>query len=135
MKLRALFMAALMAMAAPAFAETDNAEAAKETEARPVPEPVMFVTQHSGTFGRQKISYKVEAGETQIKNDDGKPAASLFTISCITAAKSGVCWSGPTSFLTSHGGGDHATDALVFPRDEMLPLVDVKVAALSAASP
>ena len=56
MKLRALFMAALMAMTAPAFAETDSAEAAKETEAnttsRPVPEPVMFVTQHSGTFGR-----------------------------------------------------------------------------------
>jgi hypothetical protein len=85
MKLRALFMAALMAMAAPAFAETDSADAAKETEARPrpVPEPVMFVTQHSGTFGRQKVNYKVEAGETQIKNDEGKPAASLFTISYV----------------------------------------------------
>ena len=76
-------MAALMAMTAPAFADTDKTEAAKETEAKPVPEPVMFESRHSGTFGRQKVNYKVEAGETQIKNEDGNPAASLFTISYI----------------------------------------------------
>ncbi|KCZ47588.1 MULTISPECIES: S10 family peptidase [unclassified Hyphomonas] len=106
MKLRALFMAALMAMTAPAFAETDSAEAAKEAEAnttsRPVPEPVMFVTQHSGTFGRQKMSYKVEAGETQIKNKDGKPAASLFTVSYVQE-KAGS--DRPVTFVFNGGPG------------------------------
>ena len=83
MKLRALFMAAVMAMTAPAFADTKAGDPPKETETRPVPDPVMFESRHTGTFGRQKMTYTVEAGDTQITNEDGKPAASLFTISYI----------------------------------------------------
>lgn len=39
MKLRALFMAAVMAMTAPAFADTKAGVPPKETETRPVPDP------------------------------------------------------------------------------------------------
>ena len=52
MKLRALFMAAVMAMTAPAFADTKAGVPPKETETRPVPDPVMFESRHTGTFGR-----------------------------------------------------------------------------------
>ncbi len=106
MKLRALFMAALMAMTAPAFAETGTADAAKETDASttsaPVPDPVMFESRHTGTFGRQKMAYTVEAGDTQITNKEGKPAASLFTISYI---REGAGPDRPVTFVFNGGPG------------------------------
>ncbi|KCZ83244.1 serine carboxypeptidase family protein [Hyphomonas adhaerens MHS-3] len=102
MKLRALFMAAVMAMTAPAFADTNAGDPPKETETRPVPDPVMFESRHTGTFGRQKMTYTVEAGDTQITNEDGKPAASLFTISYI---KEDAGSDRPVTFVFNGGPG------------------------------
>ena len=102
MKLRALFMAAVMAMTAPAFADTKAGVPPKETETRPVPDPVMFESRHTGTFGRQKMTYTVEAGDTQITNEDGKPAASLFTISYI---KEDAGSDRPVTFVFNGGPG------------------------------
>ena len=102
MKLRALFMAAVMAMTAPAFADTNAGDPPKETETRPVPDPVMFESRHTGTFGRQKMTYTVEAGDTQITNKEGKPAASLFTISYI---KEGAGSDRPVTFVFNGGPG------------------------------
>ncbi|MBB40578.1 MAG: peptidase S10 [Hyphomonas sp.] len=102
MKLRALFMAAVMAMTAPAFADTKAGDPPKETETRPVPDPVMFESRHTGTFGRQKMTYTVEAGDTQITNEDGKPAASLFTISYI---KEDAGSDRPVTFVFNGGPG------------------------------
>ena len=82
--MRALFMALVMAVATPAFAAPDTAKPDDEkTESKPVPDPVMFESKHSGVFGGQKIAYHVEAGESHITNEEGDPAASLFTISYI----------------------------------------------------
>lgn len=82
--MRALFMALVLASAAPAFAAPDTTKPEDEkTESRPVPDPVMFESKHTGVFGNEKIAYRVEAGETYIPNDAGDPAASLFTISYI----------------------------------------------------
>ncbi|WP_335611862.1 S10 family peptidase [Hyphomonas oceanitis] len=84
MMMRALFMALVMAFATPAFADPETAKPDDEkTESKPVPDPVMFESKHSGVFGGQKIAYHVEAGETYIANEEGDPAASLFTISYI----------------------------------------------------
>lgn len=102
MKLRALFMAAVMAMTAPAFADTNAGDPPKEAETRPVPDPVMFESRHTGTFGRQKVAYTVEAGDTQITNEDGKPAASLFTISYI---KEDAGTDRPVTFVFNGGPG------------------------------
>ncbi len=83
--MRALIMAFALAIAGPAYAAPDTGDADMETEeaVKPIPDPVMFKTSHSGTFGGKRVSYSVEAGDTHIKNEDGEPAASLFTISYI----------------------------------------------------
>ena len=106
MKMRALIMALAMAFAAPALAETEAGDAAKEAtkeaEAKPIPDPVMFESEHTGTFGRQKVAYTVEAGETHIKGENGEPAASLFTISYV-AEKADA--SRPVTFVFNGGPG------------------------------
>lgn len=103
MKLYTLFVALLLASASPAFAAPDaKDEAAKEEAAKPVPPPVMFTSSHKGTFGGQKISYRVEAGETYIAGEDGEPAASLFTISYI---RENVAGPRPVSFVFNGGPG------------------------------
>ncbi|MCA8898678.1 MAG: hypothetical protein KDA39_08130, partial [Hyphomonas sp.] len=83
MTIRAWFVAPLAALvlsaAAPAFAEPEKTDPPKEAEAKPIPDPVMFESQHTGTFGGTKIAYTVESGETYVRNKDGDPAASLFT--------------------------------------------------------
>lgn len=103
MKLHTLLMALLLASASPALAAPDaKDEAAKEEAAKPVPPPVMFTSSHKGTFGGQKISYRVEAGETYIAGKDGEPAASLFTISYI---RENVAGPRPVSFVFNGGPG------------------------------
>lgn len=62
----------------------------------------MFESRHTGTFGRQKMTYTVEAGDTQITNEDGKPAASLFTISYI---KEDAGSDRPVTFVFNGGPG------------------------------
>ena len=104
MKMRALLMAMVMAAATPAFAETgtNKTDADKAEAAKPVPDPVMFKTTHTGTFGREKIAYTVEAGETYIKGEDGEPAASIFTTSYIRE-KAGSAR--PVTFIFNGGPG------------------------------
>ncbi|MEX1252506.1 MAG: peptidase S10 [Hyphomonas sp.] len=104
--LLALALALALACAMPAIAAPDTKASeekpAAEKDARPVPEPVMFKSTHTGTFGGQKISYRVEAGETHIRNAEGEPAASLFTISYIRENVSGPR---PVSFVFNGGPG------------------------------
>ncbi len=58
-----------------------------------------------------------------------------LTISCMTEAMSGVCWSGPASPFVVQGGGDQETVAAVAGREEIFPPDEVNVAALSTSSP
>jgi carboxypeptidase C (cathepsin A) len=102
MKMRALFMALVMAVAAPAFADPETPDTAKTEEARPIPDPVMFESKHSGTFGNMKVTYRVEAGETQIRNEEGEPAASLFTTSYIRDSADSAR---PVTFVFNGGPG------------------------------
>lgn len=103
MKLRGLLMALVLGAALPGFAVAqDKAETKEEAAAKPVPEPVMFTSTHSGTFGGQKMTYRVEAGETHIPGKDGEPAASLFTISYIRENARGPR---PVSFVFNGGPG------------------------------
>jgi carboxypeptidase C (cathepsin A) len=103
MKIRAFLLALTIVSAAPALAAPEAPAAEKaETGAKPVPEPVMFTTTHTGTFGGQKITYRVEAGETQIRKSEGEPAASLFTIAYIRENAGGPR---PVSFVFNGGPG------------------------------
>ena len=56
----------------------DEPEAAKS-----VTDPVLFETIHQGQFGGQKLTYRAEAGETFLHNDEGEPTASFFTFSYV----------------------------------------------------
>jgi carboxypeptidase C (cathepsin A) len=103
MKIRAGMLALAMAFALPAFAAPDETTpATAEKPDKPIPAPLMFRSTHTGTFGGQKITYRVEAGETQIKGEDDEPAASLFTISYIRENAPGPR---PVSFVFNGGPG------------------------------
>lgn len=102
-KIKALAAALVMAVALPAFAAPEaRPETKEEAAAKPVAEPVMFTSTHTGTFGGQKMAYRVEAGETHIPGKDGEPAASLFTISYIRENAGGPR---PVSFVFNGGPG------------------------------
>ena len=103
MILRTFLLALILASASPAQAGPEAGAQPKAAEAaKPVPDPAMFKTTRTGTFGGQKITYRVEAGETHIKNADGEPAASLFTTSYIREGASGPR---PVSFVFNGGPG------------------------------
>lgn len=50
-----------------------------EKKAEPVPEPTRFVTEHRARFNDESIEYTAIAGETYVRDNDGKPKASIFT--------------------------------------------------------
>ncbi|MDX1294293.1 MAG: peptidase S10, partial [Hyphomonas sp.] len=100
--MRGWILAVVLAVAGPAFAEADQAETTQEKAAKPIPDPVMFVTTHTGTFGGERLTYRVEAGETRIAGDSGEPEASLFTYSYIKE-KAGS--DRPVTFVFNGGPG------------------------------
>ncbi len=51
----------------------------EDGDKKPIPEPTAFVSEHSGRFNGQSIDYTVTAGETYLRDKDGKPKASIFT--------------------------------------------------------
>ena len=88
------------ALGATAHAETPEAEPReKQTD---VADPVMFVTEHTGRFGGERIRYRVEAGETYLKNDDGEPTASVFAFSYI---REDAAENRPVTFVFNGGPG------------------------------
>lgn len=99
---RAVLAALLLSWPMPAGAAPEKDAAEEGETAKPVPEPVMFTSTHTGTFGGQKMTYRVEAGETHIAGKDGEAAASLFTIAYIREGTSGPR---PVSFVFNGGPG------------------------------
>jgi carboxypeptidase C (cathepsin A) len=69
---------------------------------RPIPPPSMSVTRHSGTFGGQRISYSATAGETYLKDKDGNPKASIFSVSYVKEPRDP---NRPITFLFNGGPG------------------------------
>lgn len=45
----------------------------------PIPQPVSFTREFSGTFNGEEIGYRAIAGETYIRDEKGLPVASFFT--------------------------------------------------------
>ena len=46
----------------------------------PVPEPKSFVTTHQGLFGGKTIKYKATSKETYLKDTNGEPVASIWSV-------------------------------------------------------
>ena len=55
-----------------------------EKEARPVPPPTQFVSEHRARFNDQTIDYTATAGETYVRDNDGEPKAGIFTFASHT---------------------------------------------------
>jgi len=94
-----LLAASLLAFAAPAFSQDPPPK--KETEA-PIPEPIVSVTRHTGTFGGQRIAYTATASETYLKAADGTPRASIFSIAYVKEPRDP---NRPVAFLFNGGPG------------------------------
>ena len=73
---------ALMFALAPihASAQTDKTEREQNKKEKVEDEPQTFIKSFSGRFNDQRIAYTVTAGETFLKDDDGEPTASIFTV-------------------------------------------------------
>jgi len=103
-------LAAVAAIVAPMSAAVAQADRKADTKEAPaagdpaIPPPVVSVTHHSGTFGGVNIAYKATAGETYLKDKDGKPIASIFSTAYV---KEGVTdpTSRPITFLFNGGPG------------------------------
>jgi len=54
----------------------DDHEAEVSTD---IPEPTLFISEHSNRFNNQRIDYQAIAGETYIRDIEGEPKASIFT--------------------------------------------------------
>ncbi len=78
--------------AAPAAAAADEA----------IPAPVRAVTKHKGNFGGSAIAYTAIAGETHLKDKDGKPNAAIFST---TYLKDNPEPNRPITFLFNGGPG------------------------------
>lgn len=98
-----VWLAASALVTSGAYARDAHGDEAHETpSAASVPDPVSFVSEHSGRFNGEEVRYRVEAGETYLRGDDGEPTASFFTFSYIREdAGSGR----PVTFVFNGGPG------------------------------
>lgn len=91
---------AMLVMTTPALAQ--DAEQSAAHAASEIPDPVVSVTRHRGTFGGQTIGYTATAGETYLTDDDGNPTARIFSVAYI---RDGGAASRPITFLFNGGPG------------------------------
>ncbi|HEX8448247.1 MAG TPA: peptidase S10, partial [Allosphingosinicella sp.] len=96
-----LLAASLLAFSASALGQSSAADSNKEAE-RPVPEPLVSVTRHSGAFGGQRMAYTATASETYLKAADGTPKASLFSVAYVKEPRDPKR---PVAFLFNGGPG------------------------------
>ncbi|MEM6627143.1 MAG: peptidase S10, partial [Pseudomonadota bacterium] len=94
--------AALVLSAAPAALADGHMAENTAYDAAQLPDPVNFVTQHRGRFNGQNVSYRVEAGETYLRNEDGDPTGALFSFSYI---KDDAGIDRPVTFIFNGGPG------------------------------
>lgn len=78
-KLKTLASALVIASSALMASQTAfSAPAEGKAAATAIPAPKEFISQHSGSFGGKKVSYTARAGDTYLKDKQGKPVATIF---------------------------------------------------------
>jgi carboxypeptidase C (cathepsin A) len=96
--------AALLLLSTTSALAQDKPDARPERKAdAPIPEPVVSVTHHTGTFGGTKIAYKAVAGETYLRDKNGEPLAAITSYSYIKEGKTDP--NRPVTFLWNGGPG------------------------------
>lgn len=90
----------LAATGSPAFAQEKGDSPATEKPAS----PASFHSQHSGEFHGTRVDYDVEAGETILKDKDGKEQAAMFSVSYLMQGMQDPA-ARPVTFLWNGGPG------------------------------
>lgn len=103
MSLRTFACLAALAVAAPLAAQDKPAPKDDAPADAAIPAPVRSVTKHSGSFGGTRIAYRAIAGDTYLKDKDGKPLASITSYSYIKEGP--VDPNRPVTFLWNGGPG------------------------------
>ena len=80
----------------------------EKDEKKFIPEPTSFVTEHEGRFGGKSIEYRISAGETYLRDNDGEPKASIFTFA-YTKVNVDAGEVRPVTFLWNGGPGSAST--------------------------
>lgn len=109
LRVRLLGLSLMLACAMPVAAQEaskpkpdGDKPAAEKPAAKPVPEPRESLTRHTGRFGASAISYEALAGETYLRDKDGKPKAALFSTSYFKTPRDATR---PVVFLFNGGPG------------------------------
>ena len=77
----ALFFALMFALPpSHANAQADETDKEQDKKEKVADEPQVFIKSFTGRFNDQRVAYTVTAGETFLKDDDGEPTASIFTV-------------------------------------------------------
>ncbi len=98
-----LVLALVLSSTIGAFAQ--EAEPPKVPAApKAIPDPQAFVTRHTGTFNGVKVAYTARAGETYLRDEEGKPKASIFSFA-YTKTEPGDPTRRPVMFIWNGGPG------------------------------
>lgn len=101
--MHARLLLALLALLPAQLSAQDKPAEKPSSEQREVPPPTVSVTKHSGTFGGVRVNYTATAGETYLKDADGNPTASIFSVSYVKNGPRDP--NRPVTFLFNGGPG------------------------------
>lgn len=90
-----MLLSAMSPLAASAADDEDEAPAVE------IPDPVVFITEHSGRFNGNRIDYTVTAGETYLRDDEG-PTGAVFSFSYL---QKDAATARPVTFVWNGGPG------------------------------
>jgi carboxypeptidase C (cathepsin A) len=99
---RTVSIALALGLAATAMAQDAPPGAGEKEASKPIKEPIVSVTRHSGTFGGQRIGYTATASETYLKAEDGTPKASIYSTAYVKEPRDP---NRPVTFLFNGGPG------------------------------
>jgi len=105
--LRVLLCLAILGAPLALSAQGTGEMAAAAPPAKDASAPKSFVTHHSIEVGGERLAYRAEAAETVIKDDDGAPEASIFTIAYVLEGDHDP-GQRPVSFFFNGGPGSTA---------------------------
>lgn len=81
-----------------------TAQEVKKEDIKPIPEAQSFVTTHQENFGGKSIKYIATAKETYLKNNNGEPVASIWSVAYTQAGVSNHS-NRPVTFVFNGGPG------------------------------
>ena len=73
-----------------------------------IPEPTLFISEHSNQFNNSRVNYRVVAGETYIRDIEDKAKASIFTFA-YTKTNLAEDEVRPVTFVWNGGPGSAST--------------------------